>query len=301
MRILMAGASGLIGQALTAHWSANGYQVVRLVRGKRAGPGEISWNPAQGRLDAAAIEGFDAAVCLSGAGIADARWTPARKEELRSSRIHPASLMARSLARCSAKPKCLLCASATGVYGMDRGDEVLSETSEPGTDFLGRLCQEWEAAVSPARDAGIRVLNLRLSVVLTPEGGALKTMLLPFRLGLGGPVGTGRQYFSWISLSDVLGAIDHALSTNSLEGPINLASPHPIPNREFSASLGRALHRPALLPVPAIALRLAMGEMAGLILGSSRVYPRALEASRYVFQDAEIGRALTRMLTVSGD
>lgn len=299
MRVAIAGASGLIGQALLGDWAKLDVEVVQLVRGRRAGDREIHWDPSQGKLDAGALNGIDAAVCLSGAGIADARWTQSRKDELRRSRIETLGLLVRALTQCTPKPKCLICASATGYYGMDRGDEVITEASLPGTDFVANLCQDWEAAAAPAREAGIRVVHIRFGIVLTPKGGALAKMRPAFRLGLGGPIGLGRQVVSWLSLDDAVGVINHALSVDTVEGPLNAVSPNPVTNRDFAFAIGRALHRPAILPVPPLSLKLALGELSGLILGSLKVYPRVLENSEYRFRDPEIGPALERMLTVS--
>lgn len=299
MRVLIAGASGLVGRALVANWSTQGHQVIQLVRRRPEGSAELFWDPGNGRLEPAALEGFDAAVCLSGAGILDARWNSSRKEDLRSSRILPAELFARTLAQRAAKPKCLICASAAGIYGMNRGDELLTEQSSRGADFIASLCTAWEGAVEPACRAGIRVVNLRLGIVLNPAGGALAKMLPLFRLGLGGQIGTGHQYLSWVTLDDVVAIVEHIVKTDTLAGPINASAPNPVTNREFSSALGRALHRPALLRVPAFALRAVVGEMAGLLLGSLRVYPRALDASEFRFRDPEINLALARMLAIS--
>lgn len=300
MRIVIAGASGLIGGVLTRHWEAIGHEVYSLVRREPRGAGEIPWDPAAGQLNPTALEGFDLAVCLSGAGITDARWTDSRKKLLLDSRIGPCGLLAQAVAQASGRPKCLICASATGIYGMDRGGEVLTEQSEPGSDFTSELCQAWEEAAAPARDAGIRVVNLRFSVVLSPQGGALQAMLTPFRLGLGGPIGSGSQYFSWVSLDEVPAVVDYVVVTDSIEGPVNVAAPSPVTNREFAAALGRVLHRPAVLPVPGLVLRMALGEMSGLILGSSRVYPRVLEESGYKFRHPELESALRELLNSLG-
>lgn len=299
VRVAIAGASGLIGHALLGHWAKLGVEAVQLVRGRRAGQGEVHWDPSQGKLDAGALSGIDAAVCLSGAGIADARWTQSRKDELRRSRIETVGLLAKALTHCTPKPKCLICASATGYYGMDRGDDVITEASLPGTDFVANLCQDWEDAAAAARDAGIRVVHVRFGIVLTPKGGVLAKMRPAFRLGLGGPIGLGRQFVSWISLDDAVGVLDHALRTDAVEGAINAVSPNPVTNRDFAFAIGRAMHRPAFLPVPPLSLKLALGELSGLILGSLRVYPRVLEKCEYRFKDPEIGPALERMLTVS--
>jgi uncharacterized protein (TIGR01777 family) len=296
MRILLAGASGLIGRALTQFWGSQGHEIHRLVREEARQPNEVFWDPIHGHIPRYALEGFDAAVCLSGAGIFDARWTTERKAELRSSRITPAGLLARTLAHCARKPKCLVCASATGVYGVDRGAEVLTETSEPGTDFIARLCLEWEAAVAPASNAGIRIAHLRSGVVLTPKAGALKKLLLPFRLGIGGTVGSGQQFFSWLTLDEIVGIIDFIVQTDTIGGAIVAVSPNPVTNKEFTAALGHAVRRPAIIPVPAFAVRAALGEMADLVLGSIRVYPRKLEATGYQFRHPALVPALDAMV-----
>lgn len=292
MRILIAGSTGLIGQALVRFFEVLGHEVRRLVRGERIEGSDILWDPARGGVSVSALEGFDAAICLSGAGIAEARWTPERRILLRDSRVGPVALLARTLAQCKDKPECLVCASAIGYYGADRGAEVLTEDSPAGTDFLAELCTEWEYAARPATDAGIRVVHLRFGVVLTTEGGALRRMLVPFRLGFGGKLGSGRQYMSWLTLDDGAGIIGHVIHTQAIEGPVNAVAPHPATNLEFTRALGSALHRPTLARVPAFVLRTAMGEMSELLLGSSRVYPRRLEAAGYCFRHPEIGEAL---------
>jgi len=296
MRVLIAGATGLIGTALVQFLGSTGHEVRRLVRGERVEDSDISWDPAHGGVSPSSFEGFDAAVCLSGAGIADERWSPARKALLRDSRVETLALMARTLAKCEAKPECLICASATGFYGADRGAEVLTDDSPAGTDFLARLCREWEDAATPAMAAGIRVAHIRFGIVLSSEGGALKKMLLPFRLGLGGKIGSGRQYMSWLTLDDAIGIVDYAIQMETIAGSVNAVAPYPVTNEEFTRALGAALHRPAVARVPAIILRAAMGEMSGLLLGSSRVYPRRLEATGFGFRHPMIDEALRDIL-----
>lgn len=292
VRILVAGASGLIGGSLTTFWEALGHEVHHLVREEPRRSREIRWDPAKGQLDASAVEGFDAAVCLSGAGIFSRRWTEARKRELRASRIEPTNLLAETLAKTTSKPECLICASATGFYGADRGAEVLTEDSEPGSDFVAQLCRDWEGAAAPAREAGIRLVSLRSGIVLSSKGGALPRIALPFRVGLGGRIGSGRQYFSWQTLDDVVNIIDFAIHTEALEGAVNSVAPDPVTNQEFTAAMARALHRPAIIPVPEFAVRLALGEMADLALGGVRVYPRKLETAGYRFRDPILAPAL---------
>ncbi len=292
MRILVAGATGLIGTALVRFFGAMGHEVRRLVRGERLEDTDIPWDPARGGIAASSLEGFDAAVCLSGAGIAGERWTPGRKRVLRDSRVGPVSLLARTLASCQERPESLVCASATGFYGADRGAEVLTDESASGGDFLAQLCKEWEDAACLANTAGIRVVNLRFGIVLTPEGGALKRMLPLFRLGLGGTLGSGMQYMSWLTLDDAVGIIDYAIQTEAIEGALNAVSPVPVTNAEFTRALGGVLRRPTIARVPAFVLRAAMGEMSGLLLGSVRAYPRRLEAAGFRFRHPEIAEAL---------
>ncbi len=238
--------------------------MTRLVR-RVAGADEIAWDPKAGRLDPEALAGMDALIHLGGAGIADRRWRPARKTLLRESRVASTRLLAQALAECSKPPRAFLCASAVGIYG-NRPEAVVDEDSDPGTGFLAELAQEWEAACEPAVAAGLRTVKLRLGVVLTPTGGALARMLPVFRLGLGGPLGSGRQAFPWISLPDLLAAIEFCRVTESLAGPVDLTTPRCPSQREFARALGRALGRPALLPAPAPLLRLLLGEMAGMLL-----------------------------------
>ncbi len=292
-RILISGASGLIGRSLSAALREDGYEIVRLVRAR---PGEASggvfWDPQRDELDPARLEGADAVVHLAGEGIADGRWSRAKKRRLLESRTRGTRLVAETLARLEKPPPVLVSASAIGYYG-DRGDEPLDESSAPGRGFLSEVCVAWEAATAAARSAGVRVVSLRLGLVLAREGGALPRLALPFRFGCGGRLGDGRQFVSWIALADVLGAILHALRTDTLRGPVNAVAPSPVTNAELARTLGRSLRRPALLPVPAFALRALAGEMAdALLLSSACVYPRALEASGYDFVHPDLERAL---------
>ena len=295
MRTLISAASGLIGSAVSAALSADGHTVVRLVR-RSPEAGEVHWDPAAGVLDPAAVEEFDAVIHLSGERILG-RWTAAKKAAIRASRVYSTALLARALGRCARPPATLIAASAIGYYG-DRGDEVLTEESAPGVDWLARMTREWEAAAEPAARRGIRVVHLRTGLVLTPKGGALARMLLPFQLGLGGPVASGRQYWSWIAIDDVVGAVRHLLATPAAGGgPVNLTSPHPVTSREFARTLGRVLGRPALLPVPAFALRLVFGEAAdAALLSGSRVVPAKLQASGYAFVYPHLEAALRHVL-----
>jgi hypothetical protein len=297
MKILVSGSTGLVGSALVPHLSKAGHQAVRLVR-KRPAPGEaaIFWDPADGILDAAALEGFDAIIHLSGESIAQGRWTDARKNRIRDSRIRSTELLARRIAGLSRPPQVLLCASAIGFYG-DRDEETLKEDSPPGDDFLARLCRDWEAASEPAVRKGVRVVWHRFGMILSPRGGALAKMLLPFRLGAGGRLGDGRQFMSWIVIDDVLGALLHALTVNALRGPVNTVSPRPVTNAEFTRTLGRVLRRPTIIPMPGFAARLAFGEMAdALLLASQRVEPARLLASGYRFAYPDLEPALRHLL-----
>lgn len=291
LRIVLAGGSGLVGRALRAFLTTGGHEVFSLVR-RAPRSGEIAWNPASGTIDSAALEGFDAIIHLGGEGIADRSWTPERKEAIRASRVGSTDLLAQSMARLSRPPRVFLCASAVGFYG-DRGDEVLNEESPPGAGFLPDVCRAWETAAEPARRAGIRVVNLRIGIVLTPRGGALAAMLRPVRLGLGGVVGSGRQYLSWIGLDDLLGAIHFALGDARIEGPLNCTAPEPLTNREFTRVLGRVLRRPTILPVPSAAIRTLLGEMGDtLLLRGARVLPQKLSSGGFSFLTPNLDSAL---------
>jgi hypothetical protein len=267
-----------------------------LVRGKTQSANEIEWDPAAGTIDRAALAGIDAVVHLAGENIAAHRWTEKQKEKIRASRVDGTRLLAETLVAMNPRPRVWVCASAIGFYG-DRGDEQLDEASRPGEGFLPDVCEQWEGATRPAADAGIRVVNVRSGVVLSPAGGALKMMLPPFRLGVGGRLGSGRQYMSWIGLDDAIGAIQYALLTDSLHGPVNLVSPQPVTNYEFTKTLGRVLGRPTIFPVPAPLARLAFGEMAdALLLASARVHPAKLLTSGYKFRHGELESALRHLL-----
>jgi uncharacterized protein (TIGR01777 family) len=295
MHIAVSGSSGLVGSALLPFLTAGGHRVTRLVR-KDAGVGEIPWDPAGGVRDLSHLEGVDAVVHLAGENIAAGRWTAARKEKIRRSRVEGTQRLCESLARLSRRPKVVVSASAMGFYG-SRGDEALREDSSPGTDFLAQVCREWEAATEPASRAGIRVVCLRFGMILSPAGGALKKMLLPFKLGAGGRIGSGTQYVSWIGIDDVAGVIHHAIVTESLQGPVNAVTPTPVTNAEYTRTLARVLSRPAVAPLPAFAARLAFGEMAdALLLASQRVIPTRLQASGYKFRYPELEGALRHLL-----
>lgn len=300
MRVAVSGSSGLIGSALCRALSARGDQVVRLVR-RTAGPGEISWDPTAGRLEGAGLAGVEAVVNLAGAGIGDRRWSPARRRLLVSSRVGSTALVARALAASERRPLLLLNASAVGIYG-DRGDELLDETSAPGSGFLAELCRQWEAATEAAAAAGVRVVCLRSGVVLAPAGGALARQLPLFRSGLGGRLGDGRQWVSWISIDDHVGVLLHVLDTDQVRGPVNAVAPAPVTNAQLTASLAGALHRPALLAVPAPLLRVVLGRGLAdeMVLASQRVQPGALAGAGYRFAHPDIDTALTATLRPAG-
>jgi uncharacterized protein (TIGR01777 family) len=296
MHVVVSGSRGLVGSALVPFLTTGGHRVTRLVRGMAAAPDETAWDPARGLVDASRLDGVDAVVHLAGENIAAGRWTPARKAEIRRSRVDGTRNLCEVLARLPRPPKVLVSASAIGLYG-DRGAEILTEESVPGTGFLTDVCREWEAATGPASRAGIRVVNLRFGMALSPRGGALQKLLLPFRLGMGGRIGDGRQFTSWIALDDAVGAIHHALCEDALHGPVNAVAPNPVSNAEFTRTLARVLRRPTLLPVPAFAARLAFGEMAdALLLAGARVMPARLQASGYRFRFPDLESALRHLL-----
>lgn len=296
MKILVVGASGLVGTALVPRLTSEGHEVLRLTRSAPRDAQDISWNPEQGELPPARLEGVDAVIHLAGENIAGARWTDAVKARIRSSRVTGTKLLSETLSRLQRPPQVLICASAIGYYG-DRGQESLTEESAPGTGYLAEVCREWEAACEPARQAGIRVVNLRIGVVLSPRGGALQKMLTPFKLGGGGVIGSGKQYWSWIALEDVVGVIQHCLKHKELAGPVNATAPNPSTNYEFTKTLGAVLKRPTIFPVPAFAARLALGQMANdLLLASSRVLPKQLQHSGYQFRCPTLEEALRHEL-----
>jgi uncharacterized protein (TIGR01777 family) len=290
--IAITGASGLIGRALLARLRLNGKRVRRLVRTPDPNsPDDIVWDPMRGTLDPRQLEGAEAVIHLAGEPIAQ-RWTGARREAIRESRVRGTGLLARAIASLDRKPTAFLSGSAVGYYG-DRGDEAVDEKSDAGTDFLAGVAREWEAATDAARVAGVRVVLLRTGIVLSPHGGALERLLPPFRLGVGGPIGTGRQWMSWIALEDHLRATEHALATVGLHGPVNLVAPNPVMNAEFAATLGRVLGRPAIVPVPSFALELLYGEMArSTILAGQRVLPNKLLSSGFHFAHPTLEEAL---------
>jgi len=301
MRIAISGAGGLIGSALRRAFSADGHDVVRLVR-RPLSPGEaaVRWDPGNGIVGTAGLEGLDAAVHLAGENIAAGRWSAARKAAIRDSRVTGTRVLCEALAGLASPPKTLVCASATGYYGA-RGDEEVGEDAPGGTGFLADVCREWEAASAPAARRGIRVVSLRIGMVLAAHGGALARMLPVFRAGLGGPLGNGAQYVSWIGLDDLPPVLLHVLSNRDLRGPVNAVAPQPVTNREFAEALGAVLSRPVLLRVPAFVLRLALGEMAdALLLSGCRAVPRRLQESGYRFRHPEISGALRHLLGKPG-
>lgn len=296
MKVAVTGASGLVGTALVPFLTAGGHEVVRLVRRAPRARDEAGWDPAAGTIEAGALEGVDAIVNLSGENIAGGRWTEARKAALRSSRVGPTRLLAETLTGLKRKPRVFVSASAIGYYG-DRGDNWVTEEEGPSDDFLGSLSAEWEASSAPAAGAGIRVVHLRIGLVLTPAGGALGKMLLPFKAGLGGVLGSGTQYMSWIALDDLLGAIHCAFDRDELSGAVNAVAPEPVTNAVFTKTLGRVLGRPTVAPAPAFALRLALGEMAdATLLSSTRVKPARLLAAGYHFLFPALEGALRHVL-----
>ena len=275
-------------------FAAEGHDIARLVRERSdasRSPGEVAWSPREGTIDAAALEGADVVIHLAGENVAG-RWSAAKKQRIMSSRREGTRVLSEALARLQRKPRVLLSASAIGYFG-DRGDEQLTESSPPGDGFLAEVCKEWEAATQPAQQAGVRVCNLRFGLVISWRGGPLKMMLTPFKLGLGGRLGSGRQWMSWVHLDDVLGVMHHCIAREEVSGPVNVVSPQPVTNQQFTRTLGRVLGRPAVIPVPRFALRLAIGELADEgLLASERVLPRKLQASGYAFKHADLEGAL---------
>lgn len=296
--VAITGATGLIGSALARELRADGHRVTSITRNPSA-PGDVGWDPDAGRLDAPALDGVDAVVHLAAESL-DARWTRERMRRIRESRIRGTSLLARTLAGLQRPPKALVSISAVGIYG-DRGDEILGDGAAPGTGFLAEVAVEWERAAEPARAGGIRVTHPRLAAVLAPGGGMLDRLLLPFRLGVGGPIGDGSQWMPLVALADAVGAIRHALATPNLTGPFNVALPEPVTNREFTRALGRALHRPAIIPAPLGPLRLWYGGLVdALLLASERVIPVKLVGSGYRFRHPGLDAALRAGLGGTG-
>ena len=294
MKVAVTGASGLIGSALVPHLRGRGDEVIRLVRRTPERSDEVHWNPTTGDIDLAGLRGTEAVVHLAGAGVGDHRWTEAYKRQILSSRVDGTRTIARAMATLDPLPQVLVSGSAMGFYG-DRGDELLSEQSPAGTGFLPDVVTAWERAAAPAREAGIRVAHPRTSLVMSPHGGAFGRLLPLVRLGLGGPLGSGQQWWSWITLHDQLRAITFLIDTD-IAGPVNLASPQPLPQREIVAALGRTAHRPAIVPAPAFALRIALGEFAGDILASARLAPAVLTGAGFTFDHPEFDAAAAWVL-----
>lgn len=296
MKVAVTGSTGLVGHSLVAMLRSGGDSVIRLVRHDDVATDEVRWDPDGGAPDPNLMAGVDAVVHLAGENIAGKRWNAKVKRRIRDSRVNGTRTIAEAVAKLERKPEVLVCASAIGFYG-DRGDEELTEDSEAGSGFLADVCEEWERAADPAREAGIRVVHARFGVVLSPLGGALEKMLTPFKAGAGGVIGSGRQHMSWISIDDACGVIQHAIASPDVEGPVNAVAPNPVTNREFTKTLGRVLSRPTIAPMPGIVARLAFGEMAKhLLLASAKVLPKRLSASGYRFRHPTLEPALRHLL-----
>jgi uncharacterized protein len=297
MKILVSGSHGLVGKALVHSLTNDSHEVFRLVRrGRSLGAPEVEWFPDQGRIDAEQLEGFDAVVHLAGENIATGRWTDSKKRAIRDSRVKGTSLLSDALSRLSRPPSVFLGASAIGYYG-DRGDELLNEKSAVGKGFLPDVCVEWENATGPAAEKGIRVVHTRFGIILDSDEGALAKMLTPFRMGIGGRIGDGKQWMSWIALDDVVNGLKFLIADKSTRGPVNFVTPNPVTNAEFTKTLGRVLSRPTLFPVPAFAVRLAFGEMAdALLLSSQKVEPEVLQEKGFLFSWPTLEPALKHIL-----
>jgi hypothetical protein len=289
MKILMSGGSGFVGGALTRHLRSSGYDVAHLVRpGEAVKQSDVLWDPGAGTIDIAAMEGVDAIVHLSGASVADGRWTAKRKATLRSSRVDSTRVLVEAIAHLRQKPRVFICASAVGYYG-DRGEEILTESSACGADFLAVLARDWEAEAMRAAHNGIRTVVLRFGVILGARGGALPKMITPLRWGVGGRLGSGRQWIAWVALEDVVEIARYAIADERFNGPMNVVAPNPVRNAEFTRIAAHILHRPAILPAPTLALRFALGEMAKpLLLASQRVRPERLLELGYRFRYPEV-------------
>jgi uncharacterized protein (TIGR01777 family) len=298
MNILVTGASGLIGSELASFLIKNKHHVLRLVRKPQAAKDEVRWDPVAGTLDAESLEGLDAVVHLAGENISDGRWTAGKKRRIRESRILGTQFLSKSLARLFDPPRVFISVSAIGFYG-DRGEEKLNEASDKGSGFLSDVCEEWEKATVPAVMRGIRVVIPRFGMVLSEKGGALAQMLPVFRMGIGGRIGDGRQYMSWIAIEDLVAILDHLIQNESIHGPVNVVAPNPVTNREFSAILGRVLSKPAFFALPAFAARLAFGKMADeVLLASAHVTPTKLKQSGYKYKFPILEGALRNVLKI---
>ncbi|MEU8776155.1 TIGR01777 family oxidoreductase [Streptomyces sp. NPDC048606] len=296
MRIALTGSSGLIGKALVRSLRADGHDLVRFVRRAPTGPEEARWDPREGYVDPAGLDGVDAVVHLAGAGVGDHRWTAAYKKEIRDSRVLGTAAIARAVAALATPPSVLVCGSAVGYYG-DTGEHRVDESAPPGQGFLPSVCVEWEAAARPAREAGIRTAHARTGLVVSAEGGAWGRMFPLFRAGLGGRLGDGRQYWPFISMHDEVAALRHIIDTPALFGPVNLTAPEPLTNREVTAAMGRVLRRPTVFAVPAPALRLALGEFSQDVLVGQRAVPRRLSETGFTFAHPGIDEAIRAALT----
>ena len=293
MKIAIAGASGLVGSAFIASVEQDGVEVTRLVRDSPKA-GQIEWHPNQDAIEPGKLEGFDAIINLAGENVAEGRWTDEKKRKIHDSRVHGTHLISEAIAKLAHKPRVFLCASATGIYG-DRPDETVDEQSESGGGFLAGVCREWEKATEPAAQAGVRVVNMRFGPVLAPHGGMMEKMLTPFKMGLGGKIGSGKQYISWVSIDDVVAAMKLALNDESIRGPLNIVSPNPVTNEQFTKALGEVLSRPTLMAMPAFAARFAFGEMADeMLLTSQKVLPKRLQDAGFKFEYPSIEGALRK-------
>jgi len=291
MKIAIAGASGLVGSALVPSLAAEGAVITRLVRGAPKS-GEIEWHPNQDQVTAQLLDGFDVIINLAGENIAAGRWTDEQKRKIRDSRVNGTHLLSEAIAKLETKPSAFICASATGIYG-DRDDEILDEQSESGGGFLAGVCREWEKSCEPATKAGVRVVNLRFGPIIAREGGMLAKLLTPFKMGMGGKIGSGKQYISWVAIDDAISAIMLAIHDRSMRGPLNVVSPNPVTNEDLTKALGHVLNRPTALAVPAFAARLAFGEMADeMLLVSQKVMPKKLLAAGFQFEYGQLEPAL---------
>ncbi|MBI4658517.1 MAG: TIGR01777 family protein [Verrucomicrobia bacterium] len=297
MKIVISGSTGLIGSALVAHFRKTGHEVVRLVRTNSGSETDaLRWDPVSGVLESSRMEEADAVIHLAGRNLTVGRWTKTIKAQIRHSRVHSTQFLSETLGRLRRPPKVLASASGIGIYG-HRNAEILTEESASGTGFLAEVCQQWESATAPASEAGIRVAHLRFGVVLSSQGGALAKMLLPFKLGLGGTIGTGGQYWSWVSINDTIRAIQHVLLTEKVSGAVNVVSPEAVTNHQFTRTLGFVLRRPTLLSMPAAVARIAFGEMAeAALLASTRVVPKKLLSTGFVFEHTDLAEALRALL-----
>ena len=296
MKLLISGSHGLVGNALIKALEAGGHEIFRLVRHAPESDSEIEWSPDRYSIALARLEGFDAVVHLAGESIASGRWNEEKKRKIRESRVKGTKLLSDALANLARPPRTFISASAIGYYG-NRGDELLTETSPSGDDFLSRVCVEWENVTAHAAEKGIRVVNTRFGIILDSNGGALAKMLTPFRMGVGGKIGNGKQWMSWIALDDVVGGIEYVLANETVKGPVNFVAPNPVTNAEFTKTLGRVLSRPTMFPIPAFGARLVFGEMAdALLLSSQRVEPIRMKEASYRFKYPELEPALSHIL-----